>query len=287
MNKTQLANYFDHTFLKPYATEADLTKLCNEAKEIGAAMVAINTTWTKFCKEQLNGTNVHVGAAISFPLGQAGLASKIAETKIAIEDGADEIDYVIDIGQAKMHHWDYIKEEMESIVSICREHNVRCNGSDGYIAWLDDVLDIRKTANPDYTFSNIASDDWIVWHLNRESLNSRARMAMISQPICGKTIEEIKATREKAVQALKEMGYEPIDVPFLEEWYNSKASLKQSSVVTVPEYFVAELFIRITRSNAIYFCKGWKNAVGCWLDHNAASAYGLKIIYEEEIKWLE
>ena len=98
MNKTQLANYFDHTFLKPYATEADLTKLCNEAKEIGAAMVAINTTWTKFCKEQLKGTNVHVGAAISFPLGQAGLASKIAETKIAIEDGADEIDYVIDIG---------------------------------------------------------------------------------------------------------------------------------------------------------------------------------------------
>lgn len=124
MNKTQLANYFDHTFLKPYATEADFTKLCNEAKEIGATMVAINTTWTKFCKEQLKGTNVHVGAAISFPLGQAGLASKIAETKIAIEDGADEIDYVIDIGQAKMHHWDYIKEEMESIVSICREHNV-------------------------------------------------------------------------------------------------------------------------------------------------------------------
>lgn len=124
MNKTQLANYFDHTFLKPYATEADLTKLCNEAKEIGAAMVAINTTWTRFCKEQLKGTNVHVGAAINFPLGQAGLASKIAETKIAIEDGADEIDYVIDIGQAKMHHWDYIKEEMESIVSACREHNV-------------------------------------------------------------------------------------------------------------------------------------------------------------------
>ena len=121
MNKTQLANYFDHTFLKPYATEADLTKLCNEAKEIGAAMVAINTTWTKFCKEQLKGTNVHVGAAISFPLGQAGLASKIAETKIAIEDGADEIDYVIDIGQAKMHHWDYIKEEIKQVALIAKE----------------------------------------------------------------------------------------------------------------------------------------------------------------------
>lgn len=124
MNKQELAKYFDHTFLKPFATNADLEKLCKEAKEIGACMVAINTTWTKFCKEQLKGTDVHVGTAISFPLGQAGLASKIAETKIAIEDGADEIDYVIDIGQAKMGNWDYIKEEMEEIVKICRENNV-------------------------------------------------------------------------------------------------------------------------------------------------------------------
>ena len=124
MNKQELAKYFDHTFLKPFATNADLEKLCKEAKEIGACMVAINTTWTKFCKEQLKGTDVHVGAAMSFPLGQAGLASKIAETKIAIEDGADEIDYVIDIGQAKMGNWDYIKEEMEEIVKICRENNV-------------------------------------------------------------------------------------------------------------------------------------------------------------------
>ena len=124
MNKQELAKYFDHTFLKPFATNADLEKLCKEAKEIGACMVAINTTWTKFCKEQLKGTDVHVGAAISFPLGQAGLASKIAETKIAIEDGADEIDYVIDIGQAKLRNWDYIKEQTEDIVKICRENNV-------------------------------------------------------------------------------------------------------------------------------------------------------------------
>lgn len=124
MNKQELAHYFDHTFLKAYAKNADLEKLCKEAKEIGAAMVAINTTWVKFCKEQLKGTDVHVGAAISFPLGQAGLESKISETKIAISDGADEIDYVIDIGQAKMKNWDYIEEEMKSIVQICKENNV-------------------------------------------------------------------------------------------------------------------------------------------------------------------
>lgn len=75
-------------------------------------------------------------------------------------------------------------------------------------------FDIRKTANPDYTFSNIASDNWIVWHLNSESLKSRAKMAMISQPMAGKTDEEIKATREKAIAALKEKGYEIINTLF-------------------------------------------------------------------------
>lgn len=124
MNKKELAYYFDHTFLKAYATEDDLIKLCNEAKQIGAHMVAINTAWTHFCKEQLQNSPVHVGAAISFPLGQAGLEAKIAETNIAIQEGADEVDYVIDIGQAKMHNWEYIKKEMESIVSICKEHHV-------------------------------------------------------------------------------------------------------------------------------------------------------------------
>ena len=124
MTEQQLAKYFDHTFLKAYATNDDLKKLCEEAKEMNCAMVAINTAWVKFCKKQLEGTDIHVGAAISFPLGQAGLESKIAETKIAIGDGADEIDYVIDVGQAKMGNWDYIESEMEAIVSICKEANV-------------------------------------------------------------------------------------------------------------------------------------------------------------------
>ena len=90
-----LASYFDHTCLKAYATNDDLIKLCNEAKEIKAAMVAINTEWVAFCKKRLKDTSVHVGAAIGFPLGQCALPTKIFETIYAIEQGADEIDYVI------------------------------------------------------------------------------------------------------------------------------------------------------------------------------------------------
>ena len=126
LTKESLAKYFDHTFLKAYATEDDLKKLCDEAKSIGAAMVAINTEWTKFCKEQLKNTDIHVGAAISFPLGQSGLASKLDECKNAIQDGADEIDYVINVGRAKMHDWDFIKKEMQEMVSLCHKHNKIC-----------------------------------------------------------------------------------------------------------------------------------------------------------------
>ena len=124
MTKEELASMFDHTFLKAYASRDDFIKLCDEAKELGAAMVAINSVAVKFCKQQLEGTDIHVGAAISFPLGQTTLDIKLAETKQAIEDGADEIDYVINISKAKMHDWDYLKNEMEQIVAVCKEKDV-------------------------------------------------------------------------------------------------------------------------------------------------------------------
>ena len=123
LTKKELAKYFDHTFLKAYATDNDLRKLCEEAKSIGAAMVAINTEWVTFCKKELDGTDIHVGAAIGFPLGQCGLETKLFETEDAIKKGADEIDYVINISKAKMGDWDFIKKEMEAIVEICRKNN--------------------------------------------------------------------------------------------------------------------------------------------------------------------
>lgn len=124
MTERELCKLFDHTYLKPFATKADFEKLCNEAKELGTAMVAINSSPVTMCKELLKGTDVHVGAAIGFPLGQTTIATKVFETEDAIKNGADEIDYVINIGEAKMGHWDYIKDEMEQIVAVCRKYNI-------------------------------------------------------------------------------------------------------------------------------------------------------------------
>ena len=126
MNREQLAALFDHTCLRPYATGADMKKLCDEARENGFAMVAINSVQVRLCKALLQGSNVHVGAAISFPLGQTTIETKVFETLDAIRNGADEIDYVINITELKHGNWAYIQEEMQRITAACREHGVIC-----------------------------------------------------------------------------------------------------------------------------------------------------------------
>ncbi|BCJ99910.1 deoxyribose-phosphate aldolase [Anaerocolumna chitinilytica] len=125
MNKTQLtpqelAQYFDHTQLKAYAEASDFMKLCEESMENGFKMVAINSAPVKLCKALLKGSKVHVGAAIGFPLGQTNISVKKYETLEAIADGADEIDYVINISQLKGKNYDYIEKEMDEIVKACR-----------------------------------------------------------------------------------------------------------------------------------------------------------------------
>ena len=99
MEKKDLAQMVDHTQLRAYAVKEDFEKLCKEAADYGFKMVAINSYPVELCSKLLKGTGVHVGAAIGFPLGQTTIENKVHETKQAIAEGADEIDYVIDIGR--------------------------------------------------------------------------------------------------------------------------------------------------------------------------------------------
>lgn len=115
---------FDHTNLKPYATDADMKLLCDEAVKHGFKTVAINNANIERCKKFLKGSGVLVDAAVSFPLGQCTLETKLFETKDAIIKGSGEVDYVINIAELKMGNYSYIEREMREIVSICREYNV-------------------------------------------------------------------------------------------------------------------------------------------------------------------
>lgn len=105
--------------------------------------------------------------------------------------------------------------------------------------------------------------------------------AMLSQPMAGKSEEEIKTTREKAIAALKEKGYEIINTLFTDEWYSNE-SMKERGVVQIPLCFLAKSLENMSLCHAAYFCKEWEKARGCRIEHDAAVAYGLTIIYEED-----
>ena len=120
----ELAFMVDHTQLAAYAQPEAFDKLCREAVDYGFRMVAINSCQVEYCAKLLKGTNVHVGAAIGFPLGQTTIKSKMFETSDAIENGADEIDYVLNIPKLITGDTAYIQKEMESIVGLCRQANV-------------------------------------------------------------------------------------------------------------------------------------------------------------------
>ena len=126
MNRHELAAMIDHTNLKAYADTEAMRTLCAEARENGFAMVAVNSAQTALCKELLKGSPVHVGAAISFPLGQTTIETKVFETENAIENGADEIDYVVNQTAVKNGDWAYVRDEMERIVTACRKGGAIC-----------------------------------------------------------------------------------------------------------------------------------------------------------------
>lgn len=105
--------------------------------------------------------------------------------------------------------------------------------------------------------------------------------AMISQPLAGKSDAEIVATREKAIHALESLGYEIVNTLFTDEWY-SQDNMRKRGVVQVPLCFLARSLENMSLCHAAYFCKGWENARSCRIEHAAAHAYGLDIIYEED-----
>lgn len=106
------------------------------------------------------------------------------------------------------------------------------------------------------------------------------KKAMLSQPMAGKTEAEIISTREHAVKDLTIRGYEVINTFFTDEWYGQGAMLARG-VVQIPLCFLAKSLENMSLCHAAYFCKGWENARGCRIEHDAAIAYGLEIIYEE------
>ncbi len=114
-----VAGYIDHTLLKADATGSQIDTLCSEAKEYHFHSVCVNTTWTARCAKNLRGSNVKVCVVVGFPLGAMSGRSKGFEARHAIEEGADEIDMVMNIGALKERDLKAVEDDIKWVVRAC------------------------------------------------------------------------------------------------------------------------------------------------------------------------
>ncbi len=116
LSDLSIARMIDHTLLKPEATPADITKLCEEAKQYKFASVCVNPSYVSLCSNLLNGSEVKVCTVIGFPLGANTTGIKRAEAELALEQGAEEIDMVMHIGKLKAGEYEYVFHDVNQVV---------------------------------------------------------------------------------------------------------------------------------------------------------------------------
>lgn len=115
----------DHTLLKANASKNDITKLCDEAMQYDFASVCVNPVWVSYCAEYLKESDVRVCTVIGFPLGANTSKVKAYEAKMAIEEGADEVDMVINIGALKAGDTDTVYQDIQAVVDASQGHCVK------------------------------------------------------------------------------------------------------------------------------------------------------------------
>jgi deoxyribose-phosphate aldolase len=120
MTPEQIAGMIDHTLLSAVSSEADIVRICGEAKQYGFATVCVNPYWVPLASRELAGSKVGLTTVIGFPLGANRTEIKTAEALDAISAGATEIDMVLNVGALKSGHLDEVKRDIEEVVKICK-----------------------------------------------------------------------------------------------------------------------------------------------------------------------
>ncbi|PWH15466.1 MAG: deoxyribose-phosphate aldolase [Ardenticatenia bacterium] len=150
----ELARYIDHTLLKPDATYAQISQLCEEARQYGFVTVCVNPVHVRLCAQLLRGSGVGICSVVGFPLGATPTNVKCYETQQAISDGATEIDMVINIGALKSKDYDSVREDIAAVVRTCHNHGAICKVIIEAALLTDDekikACQLAKEAGADY-----------------------------------------------------------------------------------------------------------------------------------------
>ncbi|MBN2873820.1 MAG: deoxyribose-phosphate aldolase [Spirochaetales bacterium] len=123
--KASIAKTIDHTLLKAIATENQVRELCVEARANGFASVCVNPCWVPLCARELASSRVLVCTVIGFPLGANASATKAAEAALAVQQGADEVDMVINLGAAKAGDWKAVEDDIRAVVKAAGNATVK------------------------------------------------------------------------------------------------------------------------------------------------------------------
>jgi deoxyribose-phosphate aldolase len=124
--KPEVAHLIDHTLLKPEATVQQISQLCHEALLYKFASVCVNPTHVKLAAQLLQNSDIKVCTVVGFPLGATSTQAKVSETKQALDDGATEIDMVINIGALKGEDNDLVEQDVAGVVRVAHHHGALC-----------------------------------------------------------------------------------------------------------------------------------------------------------------
>lgn len=127
MTKDEVAKIIDHTALAAFADDKEITKLCKEAVTYGFASVCINPSYIPLAKEKLKGSDVKVCTVIGFPLGADTSETKAFSAKDAVLKGADELDMVINVAEAKNGNFDYVEKDIKAVVEAAKKGSSEVN----------------------------------------------------------------------------------------------------------------------------------------------------------------
>ena len=116
----EMAKFIDHTLLKPEASKADILKVCAEAKELHTASVCVNPSYIKLVAQELAGSGVTPCCVIGFPLGATTPEVKAFEAANAADNGAREVDMVINVGAIKSEDWDLVERDIRAVVEAVK-----------------------------------------------------------------------------------------------------------------------------------------------------------------------
>ncbi len=143
---TELAKMIDHSILHPTLTDEDLKRECEIAKRYDVASVCVKPYAVKQAVDLLKGSDVFVGCVIGFPAGNSTTKVKVFETEVACNDGAVEIDMVINIGKALQGDWDYIENEIAAVTQTCHKNRaiVKVIFETDFVSKKEDIVELCK-----------------------------------------------------------------------------------------------------------------------------------------------